>query len=74
MTTPIDNSTYEELYTRLQTIVAGLEAGELPLAEAMALYEEGVVIAAACQRLLDGVELRVRELQINGTRQDLWEE
>ena len=64
--------TYEILYTRMQEIVARLEAGELPLAEALALYEEGVAVAAACQRLLDEAELRIRELQPRGA--DPWEE
>jgi exodeoxyribonuclease VII small subunit len=58
--------TYEELYTRMQQIVAQLESGELPLAEAMALYEEGVKVAAACQAILDRAELRVQELLVGG--------
>lgn len=68
--------TYEALYARMQDIVARLEVGELPLAEALALYEEGVTVAAACQRLLDEAELRVQELQPGSAmrRQDVWEE
>jgi len=50
----------------MQEIVGRLEAGELPLDEAMALYEEGTRVAAACQRLLDNAELRVQELRIGG--------
>jgi exodeoxyribonuclease VII small subunit len=67
-------SSYETLYTRLQAIVARLESGELPLAEALALYEEGVSVAAACQQLLDTAELRIQELQ-PGARPDadLWD-
>jgi exodeoxyribonuclease VII small subunit len=73
MKTSPDASSYETLYTRLQAIVARLEAGELPLAEALALYEEGVTVASACQRLLDTAELRIQELQ-PGVRPDadLW--
>ena len=59
-----DKPTYEALYARMQAIVAPLEAGELPLEEAMKLYEEGVSVAAACQQLLDQAELRVQELQL----------
>jgi exodeoxyribonuclease VII small subunit len=74
MKTSSDTSSYETLYTRLQAIVARLETGELPLAEALALYEEGVAVASACQRLLDTAELRIQELQ-PGARPDasLWE-
>jgi exodeoxyribonuclease VII small subunit len=63
MTDTTDRPTYETLYARMQAIVARLEAGDLPLDEALALYEEGVTVAAACQRLLDEAELRVQELQ-----------
>ena len=65
--------TYETLYARMQAIVARLEAGDLPLDEALALYEEGVAVAAACQRLLDEAELRVQELQTGaGPQPGLW--
>jgi exodeoxyribonuclease VII small subunit len=59
-TTAVD--TYEQLYTQLQEVVARLEQGELPLDETLRLYEQGVRLAASCQRLLDGAELRVQAL------------
>ena len=69
------NPTYEALYARMQAIVARLEAGELPLEEALSLYEEGVTVAAACQRLLDHAELRIQELQSGaGPHPDAWED
>ena len=75
MNTSPEPSTYETLYTRLQAIVARLETGELPLAEALALYEEGVGVASACQRLLDEAELRIQELQPGADpRASLWED
>jgi len=69
-----DNPTYEALYSRMQAIVARLEAGELPLEEALALYEEGVAVASACQQLLDQAELRIQELQSGGARTSIWED
>ena len=74
MKTSAETPSYETLYSRLQAIVARLETGELPLAEALALYEEGVTVASACQQLLDTAELRIQELQ-PGARPDasLWE-
>ena len=71
----LDTPTYESLYTRMQAIVARLEAGQLPLDEALALYEEGVTVAAACQHLLDEAELRIQELGSSAAvRPSLWEE
>jgi exodeoxyribonuclease VII small subunit len=55
--------TYEQLYARLREVVASLEAGELPLAELLRLYEEGVHLAAACQKVLDEADLRVQQLE-----------
>jgi exodeoxyribonuclease VII small subunit len=59
-TTAVD--TYEQLYAQLQEVVARLEQGELPLDETLRLYEQGVRLAASCQRLLDSAELRVQAL------------
>lgn len=56
------DSSYETLMARLVAVVDRLEHGELPLAEALALYEEGVALSAACQRLLEAAELRVQQL------------
>ena len=71
----LDTPTYESLYARMQAIVARLEAGQLPLDEALALYEEGVTVAAACQRLLDQAELRIQELSPGAAaRPSMWEE
>ncbi|WP_298817016.1 exodeoxyribonuclease VII small subunit [Chloroflexus sp.] len=53
---------YETLLAELQAVVEQLEHGELPLAEALRLYERGTELAAACQQLLDAAELRVRQL------------
>ena len=57
---------YEELYGRLQEIVARLERGALTMDESLALYEEGAVVALRCQRLLESATLRVQELQQDG--------
>jgi exodeoxyribonuclease VII small subunit len=67
--TPVD--TYEARYARLQEVVAQLETGEFPLDRAVALYEEGVRLAAECQALLDSAELRVQQLQSGETAIDL---
>jgi exodeoxyribonuclease VII small subunit len=56
---------YEALMQRLREVVAQLEAGQLPLAEALALYEEGVTLAACCQQVLDVADLHVQQLVVN---------
>ena len=56
---------YEAQIQRLQQVVERLETGELPLAEALALYEEGVALAARCQQVLEAAELRVQQLFVS---------
>jgi exodeoxyribonuclease VII small subunit len=55
--------TYEQLFSRLLAVVERLESGELPLDEALALYEQGSQLTQACQQLLEQAELRVQMLQ-----------
>ena len=43
-------------------MVARLEAGNLPLEESIALYEQGATLHEHCGRLLDAAELRVQRL------------
>jgi exodeoxyribonuclease VII small subunit len=53
---------FEAALARLEAIVARLEAGNLPLDEAVALYEEGMRLATLCGQRLDTAELRVSQL------------
>jgi exodeoxyribonuclease VII small subunit len=53
---------YETAYAELQEIVTKLEAGDLPLEEALSLYERGQALAKLCAGLLDKSELRIQEL------------
>ena len=57
-------TTYEALLQRLEEAVARLEDGELSLEEALAAYQEGVALAAQCQKLLDTAEQRIEELRV----------
>lgn len=43
---------FEKQMLRLQKIVESLEGGELPLEKGVALYKEGLGIAASCKRKL----------------------
>lgn len=53
---------YEESFAELQEIVATLEAGDVPLEEAMALFERGQMLTKRCNELLQNAELRIRKL------------
>lgn len=62
MTKGPETLSFEDSFTELDSIVRRLEGGELPLEESVALYERGRLLAAQCQRLLDGAELRITQI------------
>jgi exodeoxyribonuclease VII small subunit len=57
-----DGPTFEEALVRLEAIVQALEEGEIPLAEGLARYEEGVKLLRACYQLLDSAQRRIELL------------
>lgn len=61
--TPEEPRRFEEIVGALETLVQSLEGGELPLDEALRLYERGVGLARRGHDLLEGAERRVEELQ-----------
>ncbi|MCU0512040.1 MAG: exodeoxyribonuclease VII small subunit [Anaerolineae bacterium] len=58
---------FEQAYAELEDVVRRLEAGTLPLAEAVTLYERGQQLSARCQALLDSAELRIQALAEDGS-------
>lgn len=59
---PVEELTYEEALAELEGIVQALEGEQSPLDEAMSLFERGQTLVKHCGELLDGAELKVREL------------
>lgn len=59
----VSELSYEEAYAALEKTLQALEAGELPLDQALALYERGSALAQRCAVQLDEAELRVRQWQ-----------
>lgn len=54
--------TYEESVQRLQAIVGELESDRLPLAQALALFEEGVARLREATAALADADTRVQQL------------
>ena len=54
--------TFEQQLQRLEEIVAALEKGDAPLADSLALFEEGTKLIAACSKQLDQAEQQVVKL------------
>ena len=63
---------FEQALGELEARVRRLDSGELPLEEALKVFEEGVQLQQECQDLLDTAEQQVIELTAgpDGTEQD----
>ena len=65
MSTPTWNGTavadlsYERARDALVEVVRSLESGDVPLEEALSLWELGEALGARCQEVLDGAEARL---------------
>ncbi len=55
--------TFEDTFTELRATVEALEAGNLSLEDATALYEKGMRLAKQCNEQLSKAELQVSRLQ-----------
>lgn len=62
----IETMTFEQAYQELDETVQQLEAGNLPLEEAIALYQRGMALAKHCNQQLDKAELRIKMLAPTG--------
>lgn len=57
---------FEDAMARLETIVTRLEKGELPLEDALTLFEEGAGLLKQCTKALDQAEQKVAKLMPDG--------
>ena len=54
-----DSKTFEQSLHRLEEIVRHMERGDVPLEEALKLFEEGTGLVGSCTKLLDEAEMKV---------------
>ena len=54
---------FEKSLERIEEIVKSLERGDVPLDEALSLFEEGTKLIKSCGKMLDGAEQKVVALQ-----------
>jgi exodeoxyribonuclease VII small subunit len=60
----VEALSFEEAFDELEAVVQQLEGGNLPLEEAITLYERGMGLARRCGQALDAAELRVQQLAV----------
>ena len=55
---------FEDAYKQLMELVKKMESGELPLADSVAAYEQGIKLKAYCEQLLKEAELKIETLKV----------
>ena len=60
---PEPPTSFEDAFTRLESVVRRLESGQMTLDQSTALFEEGMQLAKICTELLNGAELKIQRLQ-----------
>ena len=59
----LEAMTFEDAFRQLGETAEALEAGGLPLAQATAVYEQGMALVQRCNQLLNETELKITELK-----------
>jgi exodeoxyribonuclease VII small subunit len=59
---PVKDLTYEEALAELEETVEALEGEQIPLEDAIKLFERGQALASRCSELLEAAELKVKQV------------
>ena len=59
MNDKVEEPDFEASLEQLEQLVRKLEAGDLPLEQSLACYEQGVKLVEACRQLLGAAEQRI---------------
>jgi exodeoxyribonuclease VII small subunit len=65
-----EDRSFEDLQRELDDLVARLERGDVPLDEALALWQRGEELYRACVERLDRAELQIEELRLGAAGGD----
>ena len=57
---------FDQALAEFKQVVEKLEAGNLPLEQSIALFEQGVLLQRRCERMLSEAELRFQRLVESG--------
>ncbi len=65
---PEKQDTFEKDLKQLEDVVARLEQGDLPLDEAMKLFQDGMRLSRLCSQRLSTVEQEIKKLVAEGDK------
>ncbi len=61
----METTSFEEAFAKLEEAVTALQDGQMPLDQALRLYQEGMELAQYCNELLQKAELTVEQLRVS---------
>lgn len=65
MSKQIENMTFEEALSELESIVKRIDTGEESLAEAVSSFEFGVKLKNHCEKMLKEAKLKIEKVTVN---------
>ena len=65
----INQLTFEKAIEELESIVARLEGGKVPLEESVAIHERGETLKRRCEELLRQAEARIEKITLDASGQ-----
>lgn len=60
----LNNLSFEDALTQLETIVRELESGRIKLDDAIAAYEKAVALKQLCESKLKAAQLKIEKIEI----------
>ena len=63
----VENYNYEQALAELEKIISNLENEPSGLEKSVAIFERGKALIQHCQKLLDSAEMKVRQLEEDGS-------
>ncbi len=64
-----ESRSFDELIEALEARVRQLESGDLPLGDALKLFEEGIELTRNCHERLDAADRRIIDLERTGRQE-----
>ena len=62
----VKDMSFEEAMKELESVVAKLESGDVPLEDSIKLYERGAALKEHCQKKLSEAEEKVAQITMDG--------
>lgn len=60
----IQNLSFEEALSELESIIHKMEAGDIKLADSVGFYERGIKLKNHCEEILKSAQLKIEKIQL----------